>query len=1414
MTAPLNERDLIVSNTVPRLLDVTAAGYLATATLYTRTNSTVPPNKPSAAVVYTFATAGMTGMTNGWQGVPPDATIGKYLWQIQAVAQGSGSTVNLAVGSWGTQAVLSKDNVAVGGSLVADFDDQGWNTNAQVPYQAVTDGPVAVAARRAAVGTAQTMPWSYLIKIQAGRTYRTRFYARAAAGTNGTLYHDLRQFLADGSPAAFNSGRSPYKPNAVAAHTDWREYSYTWDGNDWQTNVTQVQPEFLLNYGGTTGYWEVNGYSMLDVTDAIAALNLAGTANSTATTANNNASLALTGITDIGRDDILSPGEKPEINARWNAIVSEYTSNYTQGTAFGLTALRDAMGTAYSNLNTYITGLGSQFYTIPGTAIAMNGATSRSLFQDYYDKRQALLNAIDTEASKRAVWATGISGRPTDAELLNSAMIIGGVNLYPDGGFERGTRTIYGATNVGYSIITGPGPGTGSAYLGTKYLYLDGSASDVYLFIGGPAGSEAPVKAGKQYTISFMYATSGALLADAGSSFFQDDLGNYYNMPHPVANTGQVWTQFSMLWTCPSGVTSIKFRFGFHANGFSWMTVDSIQVEEGNKRTTWSPAAVDVAADTAAAKAVADAAALRITAMSADNVITPDEKSQLITYFQALNAEYTEVYNKAASLGVDNSSMPATKAVLNTYLTGIIGTGYNDPSGDTTVDPTVYRTKFNDYIAAKTAVLTATTAKAATIANWGTVAGRPANIASLTGSENINNGLITLGADGQLNGAGGGGGVTLSGIGLKNWRVVSSGGAATTAPVAFGLYLNGVMMYGGTRSHMLVVIDRATGTIVFTRTYDVYGNGAIGGYNAAQMAYDLNTIGSSRIVVVYTSDEPLTNRLASSLAEALYRHGASRVCYGSPQFQYRSAYILVGIGGCGEGNGAEAYQGTYSNDPNAWCDLGFSVVNGNLVGVSSSFTPKTLADYSYTGSLNATSDLVLLGANTSVSGNSTTSLAGGWGAATYSKTNYTGAAYCEFVIGALPSDFMAGITAANPANSNSYGDITWAIYVAGGTLRVYLNGADQNVSYGNCGVGSVLMVAVDGLFCRMYKDGVVFFTVAITNPNLVLYFDSSFVASGITLNNIKFGPLTNKYGSPRGNATTPDNIVPDPQFLDLTWWNRLGKSRLGYWVGQGTLWKLGTSMYLDAGPDADTLTEWFPMTPGATYRFEMQVGITNDFQGWAGIYWHIPTVAWHTLGADDRGGWGNEPNARIGWDTNSPKGVRFYSGTYTVPDNAYTNRTQIRIRTSISAGNLEWGSLSITRVTDVALLAPGAVTGPAIAPGAVTDTSLGLAPMSIIGLGDVSGSVYKPRVLLATLTPGVINGTGPFRFDWSMVIVEDGDANATFVISTASSPNDTLKVYGIALSAGASQETTLVTCTVTDKNGRSATSQFNVYVSG
>lgn len=166
---------------------------------------------------------------------------------------------------------------------------------------------------------------------------------------------------------------------------------------------------------------------------------------------------------------------------------------------------------------------------------------------------------------------------------------------------------------------------------------------------------------------------------------------------------------------------------------------------------------------------------------------------------------------------------------------------------------------------------------------------------------------------------------------VVNYQVQAKGSSAAIG--AFGFFAeNGTQIYGGIRSYNLIVLNGATGAVISTAGYDVFGVGEQGG-TAATLAAALNALGSDKVVVLFTYDEPQTHRTDSGLDAAMYRCGASRAVFGSAVFKFRSAYILVGIPGIGEGMGVERYVGAVDYDAGAWIDYQLQLINGRPVAL-------------------------------------------------------------------------------------------------------------------------------------------------------------------------------------------------------------------------------------------------------------------------------------------------------------------------------------------------------------------------------------------------------------------------------------------------------------------------------------------------
>lgn len=164
-------------------------------------------------------------------------------------------------------------------------------------------------------------------------------------------------------------------------------------------------------------------------------------------------------------------------------------------------------------------------------------------------------------------------------------------------------------------------------------------------------------------------------------------------------------------------------------------------------------------------------------------------------------------------------------------------------------------------------------------------------------------------------------------FGQHTFKVESSGYSKKT-PSLF--YKNGKAIIGGIRSYNLATIRRSDCEVFAIGQYDLN----ISEYEAERLRNDLNNLDSSVIAVLYCHDNPLDNRLYSGLPDAIYRCGGSRAIFASNEFAYRSSYILVGIPGCGEGNGIERYSGKIieTGDPDSYCEISFQVKDGDIVG--------------------------------------------------------------------------------------------------------------------------------------------------------------------------------------------------------------------------------------------------------------------------------------------------------------------------------------------------------------------------------------------------------------------------------------------------------------------------------------------------
>lgn len=321
---------------------------------------------------------------------------------------------------------------------------------------------------------------------------------------------------------------------------------------------------------------------------------------------------------------------------------------------------------------------------------------------------------------------------------------------------------------------------------------------------------------------------------------------------------------------------------------------------------------------------------------------------------------------------------------------------------------------------------------------------------------------------------------------------------------ASGLYLNNHTdrNYITTNTYSVTVLDKNTARVISHNIYNVYSDKA----NAAAMATLLNSLTSDHIVIVCSDDEPQVNRMASNLDIAMYRCGASRGVFGSQNFGFRSAYILVGTGGCGEGNGYEKYAGRVgsayvSGDPDAFTELSVTLSSQGLTALSTSTIPNSIASYG----LPDTTTFTKTGGMQETGPNRFHKTAGdftNYSDQVYSDKGYTGYMSTSFKPNGTEMRLLAGINTI-PHQAASFTDIPFCFFLdPGNQIQIYESGTYITTLSMFYNSDTVLTIEYDYGVVRYYVDGVTVRSVTGLVNNGPWYFDSTYLTEWAGLYNI------------------------------------------------------------------------------------------------------------------------------------------------------------------------------------------------------------------------------------------------------------------------------------------------------------------------
>ena len=358
------------------------------------------------------------------------------------------------------------------------------------------------------------------------------------------------------------------------------------------------------------------------------------------------------------------------------------------------------------------------------------------------------------------------------------------------------------------------------------------------------------------------------------------------------------------------------------------------------------------------------------------------------------------------------------------------------------------------------------------------------------------------------------------------WRAVARGQYDTAGLIASNLYdENGAGVGSVGFALNLDIFNRTTGDLLNTESYDIWGDPS----RINALAVRLNGLGSDLVICLRSVGAfGVPQRLDPALAAAVYRCGGSPLIYASPSVFVHGAYVLVAIAACGEGNGFETYAGNVPSPTNAFCDVSFQIHGGTFMVTGSSSTPSSLRDYGYTGTLDATTDIVLIArGNCVVAGNLGEKIGGAaaWDSDVYSRDSAYGACMASAVPKQSTANLMFGLN-SDPTSDQNYTSLDFAWYLqAVGIATIWESGVNSGMAAIPYAAGDVMVVLYDGSTVRYMQNGQAR-RVVLAPAGLVLFLDSSFYTPGAKLANIRFGALSaNDWQSIGGVGKAEDNAT-------------------------------------------------------------------------------------------------------------------------------------------------------------------------------------------------------------------------------------------------------------------------------------------------
>lgn len=622
---------------------VSSTGYApstigGSVTVFAYQRSASAPSGTPGAATYTFSTTSTPGaittpssgvLANGWTTYFPSGV--NPLWVTQVLA--SAQTATFAIGStaWSTAAILAQNGTSA--NIFATAVLYQWGPTSPTGPTGTSTYTWATGATTAAGSWSSTVPanpgtpgvslWTVITQVTDVATATSSLitwasgYTVSAWSQNGATGPTGSAGVQSGAAIVYQwAATIPGGPAGAATYT-WSTGAFGAAPSGWALNPgTSPSPGYTL-WQARVGVTDsaVNTTTAFNWTSAaVTAAGYAGQAGSSyvtaycasATGSTTTAPAATTGATSLPATNsggltgtysatvpTLTSGQfMYQTDGIYNPATNQvtwsipYWSSLKVGSISAISANLGAMTAGSIDIGT---GTTSWHVDTSGNTWAGNASYASAPYRVSNAGAAVFTNVTIMTGASTIIDATGLKTGYEAPGTKNSDIVVGGRNLYPDSGLEQGSHPCTvrnNATTVAYISSIG---GTDTPVAGSKMLYFAATgAGDTYVQLGA---AFAPVQAGKTYSLSFYYKSSG-LITNSSTNWRASD-NSYILFTLTALGNQTTWTRHVQQWTCPSGVTYLDPSFGFGCSGAAWMAVDCIQVEEGNAATQWSPALED-----------------------------------------------------------------------------------------------------------------------------------------------------------------------------------------------------------------------------------------------------------------------------------------------------------------------------------------------------------------------------------------------------------------------------------------------------------------------------------------------------------------------------------------------------------------------------------------------------------------------------------------------------------------------------------------------------------------------------------------------------------------------------------------------------------------------------------------------------